>query len=353
MIPVRLAVSCLGLLAAVVLSPAAQAEERHALIISGAAGGAKFAENYDRWRTELVAILRDKLGFAPDLVLVLAEKSAEGQLVASREGVRKAVDTLRTRVKADDTLLIVLIGHGTYDGSDAKFNLVGPDMTADEWSALLKTVPGRLVFVNTTSASFPFVGRMAGPGRVVVTSTDSAAQVYETIFPQFFVQGLVDPGADLDKNGRISLWETFSFASTRVRQWYEQRGQLSTERPLLDDNADGTASEAAKPAGDGQVAHRLYLDAESAPAVSDDPELLALRQRQTRLEGEIGQLKARKALMSPGDYAKELERLLIELSTVAREIRRRSSSRSGVPPLVALPLASPEAEHAEDARHEP
>ena len=38
----------------------------------------------------------------------------------------------------DDVVFIVLIGHGTFDGKVAKFNLRGPDMTPADFAALLK-----------------------------------------------------------------------------------------------------------------------------------------------------------------------------------------------------------------------
>jgi hypothetical protein len=93
-------------------------------------------------------------------------------------------------MKPADQLLVVLIGHGTFDGVDAKFNLVGPDLDAGEWKELLKDTPGRLTVVNTTSASFPFLESLAGKGRVVITATDSTAQRYETIFPESFIEAL-------------------------------------------------------------------------------------------------------------------------------------------------------------------
>ena len=106
----------------------------------------------------------------------------------------------------DDQLLVLLIGHGTsLDGDEAKFNLVGPDLSATEWADLLKPIAGRVVFVNTTGASFPFLRKLAGRNRVVLTATDAAAQQFETVFPEFFVKAFDDPAADLDKNNRVSI----------------------------------------------------------------------------------------------------------------------------------------------------
>jgi hypothetical protein len=154
----------------------------------------------------------------------------------------------------DDVCLVLLIGHGTFDGTDAKFNLVGPDLESAEWLSLLKPLAGRVVLVNTSSASFPFLERLSGPRRIVITATDSAAQRYDTVFPEYFIRALTDSHADLDKNERISVWEEFAEASARVKRYYQQRGQLSTEHALLDDNGDGIGNEVKTPGDDGSLA---------------------------------------------------------------------------------------------------
>ena len=100
-------------------------------------------------------------------------------------------------------------GHGTYDGDVAKFNLVGPDLTAADWATLFTGLPGRLVVVNTTEASFPFLERLSGPNRVVITATDSAAQKVRHGLPEYFAKAMREASSDLDKNGRTSIFEVF------------------------------------------------------------------------------------------------------------------------------------------------
>ena len=117
--------------------------------------------------------------------------------------------------------------------------------------------PGQVVVVNTSSASFPFIERLTGDRRVVITATDSVAQRFDTIFPEFFIKAFQGEPADIDKNDRISIWEAFSAATGDVRRYYQRRGQLSTERALLDDNGDGVGREAAGKGEDGSLASRV------------------------------------------------------------------------------------------------
>ena len=158
---------------------------------------------------------------------------------ATAANVRQHLTTVRRAMTRDYFLFIVLIGHGTYDGVDAKFNLVGADLESAQWAELVAGLPGRVVVVNTSSASFPFIERLTGDRRVVITATDSVAQRFDTVFPEYFIKAFRSDAADIDKNDRISIWEAFIAATGEVRRHDQRRGQLATERALLDDNGDG------------------------------------------------------------------------------------------------------------------
>jgi len=306
-------------------APAAAAE-RYALVVTGASGGDTYAKKYDRLRAAFEKTLRDTFGYPADQLVVLAEKEGDGVAARStRENVQRILGDFRRRLTKDDQLLVLLMGHGTtMDGEDGKFNLVGPDLSAAEWSELLKSIPGRLVFVNTTSASFPFMHRVAGRGRIVLTATDSAAQQYETVFPEFFVKAFDDPAADTDKNGRVSIWEAFLYASAAVAQYFDQKGQLPTERALLDDTGAGIGREALTPGTDGAVARVTYLQPEAALTLPADAGLATLVRRQAALQAQIDALKARKESMPPDQYEAELEKLLVELARVSIQLRTKS-----------------------------
>jgi chorismate mutase len=272
-----------------------------------------------------VTALLEKLGFDDTKVLTLFD-GADPNRAATAAGVRRSIDAVRSKMQPDDILLVLLIGHGSFDGSEAKFNLVGPDLSSAEWAALLKPLPGQVVFVNTTAASFPFLEHLAGPRRVVITATDSVAQRFDTVFPEYFVRALTDSNADLDKNGRVSIWEAFAAASMGVRRYYTQRGQLATERALIDDNGDGVGRETGGEGTDGSFSSRLYLDPDLPGAAPTDEELLRLLQKRAALQIDVDELKQRRQLMTPAEYEKEFERVMVALATVSRDIRRKQKT---------------------------
>ena len=306
-----------------VMAAPAWSRERFAVVISGASGGSNYADNYAEWRTTLATALKDKRGLKPENVIVLSEDAASDKDRSTRDGVKRALSSVAARLKSDDLLMVVLIGHGTLDGPDAKFNLVGPDLGAHEWAQLLVKLPGRLIFVNTSGSSYPFLKELSGPNRVVITATDSAVQRFDTVFPQFFASAFDQETADTDKNGRISVWEAFAYASHQVGQWYEDRGQLTTERAVIDDDGDRAGKEAQVPGSDGGIARGVYLDPDPADATQDKV-LAELLQRKTMIEVEMEALKGRKNSMASAEYEAEFEKLAVELARVTNLIKSRS-----------------------------
>ena len=305
----------------------AWADDYFTLIVAGAPGAEAYVETYERWRQELVMALRGQDGFRDDHLIVLAETPAPGVGRASREGVTQALANLRDQMSRESILLVVLFGHGTYDGVDAKFNLVGPDLAAREWGELLDRLPGRTVFVNTTAASYPFVRQLARAGRVVISATATAAQRYDTVFPEYFVAALAEEASDANRDGRVSVWEAFEYASAEVGRWYQRQGRLATERAVLDDNGDGSGREAGKDGADGVLAARMFVGAGAdPPLILSDPSLLLLVEQRDALELQVAELRSRKDGLEGRVYERELERLLIELARVSREIRQRTAA---------------------------
>lgn len=322
---------------ALCLATHVDAGTRYAVIVSGAAGSAEHAQQHAEWRATLVSALTDRMQVPVDQIAVLADVATEKRggrevadsvLPSTRENVRAAFARLDRTLTRDDVLLVVLFGHSTFDGVDAKFNLVGPDLEATEWKAALAPLQARLVFVSTTGASAPFLRRLAGEGRVVMTATDDARQKYDTVFPQFFVEAFTDNEADLDKDTRVSMWEAFAQASAKVRLYYRQRGQLAVEKPVLDDTGDGVGKEASATGPDGALASRTFLDNDDDPGRASEPALSQLISRRNALETQFDELKRRRGFMPSGDYEKQRDIVLIEIARVSRQIRTEERKRS-------------------------
>ena len=305
---------------------AALAQDNYTLLISGASGGRAYADRYDAWRSALVDALRNVPGFDDAHLRVLAESPGSGVGRASRDGVRQAIAEIAERMDAQDVLHLVLMGHGSFDGVDAKFNLVGPDLDPREWSALFDQVAGQVVVVNTTSVSAPFIDRLSGPRRTIVTATESTIQRYDTVFPEFFIGAFVDAAGDLDKSGRVSILEAFEYASLGVRRWYQDRGRLSTERALLDDSGDGRGREAGEPGPDGMRAASQFLGAgPAAGEVATSQRRAALVASRDALIARVQALRADKEQISPAEYGRELERVLLDLARLSRRLNRESN----------------------------
>ena len=301
----------------------ALAQNRFALVVTGAPGGDSFVAPYTAWAEQMSAVFTDQLGFSADHVIILSGTATAEAQQSTQQNLRNAVAMLRRQVQRDDLLVIVLMGHGTVDGGLAKFNLVGPDLTSAEWGDLLRDLPGRVIAVNTTGGSFPFLRDLADRGRIVVTATESTAQRYDTVFPQELMAALKDPASDLDKNGRVSVWELFVRVSKGVAMHFERQGLLATERALLDDTGDGAGIEAAGTGQDGALARATYLERETA-AADDDPELAELLTRRRALEEQAERLKQRKSTMPIEAWEREFEALMIDLARVSKRIRSRS-----------------------------
>jgi hypothetical protein len=248
-------------------------------------------------------------------------------------------DQLRVQLKTAEAettlpLWIVLIGHGTFDGRTAKFNLLGEDISADEFATWLAGVSRPTAVLQCASASGAFLEELSLPGRVIVAATKSGQEGNFARFGGYLALAAADPAADLDKDQQVSLLEAYLRAARRTEEFYAGENRLATEHPLLDDNGDGRGVRAAAFAGvrpvrqsdsgatlDGYAAHQWILIPNAAEAELS-PEV---RARRDELELAVMQLRERKGQMTEDAYFTELERLLVELARVS--LGKTSASR--------------------------
>jgi hypothetical protein len=316
------------LFVAMLAAAPAAAQEVHLAVIVGLAGEPEHRELFQRWASTLVDTASGRLGVSKDHIVYLAEqpeqdpKRATGK--STKQEIAAAFGRMAKAAKQDDVVFVVLIGHGTFDGKIAKFNLPGPDMTPADFVPLLKSLPSRqMAFINTASASGPFLAELSGPGRTIVTATRTGAERFSTLFGGQFIDALTSDAADADKNRRISVLEAFTAARLGVARAYEEQGIMLTEHPLLDDSGDKEGTTDPKPDGkNGRVAAILSLGtAASADPLPADPKVRALYEERRALERRVEGLKLLKPGMEPARYAADLEKLLIELATKSRQIR--------------------------------
>jgi hypothetical protein len=288
------------------------------IVIAGAPGEAEFQPDFTQ---QLEAWAK-----------VSAQAKAKHIVIGGAEAEGGAAPNDHDRVKAalaeepktgDAELWLVLVGHGTFDGKEAKLNLRGPDVSAGELGEWLKPFQRPLAIVDTTSSSAPFLAKLAGKGRVVVSATRSGNEQNYARFGKYLAEALPDPKSDLDKDGQISLLEAFLSASHRTTEFYKTEGRLATEHALIDDNGDGLGTPAdwfrgvlaTKKARDGALAdgaraQQFHL-VRSAAEQQLSPEI---RARRDKLELDLAALRERKAKMNEDKYYQELEKILLQLA---------------------------------------
>ena len=225
--------------------------------------------------------------------------------------------------KAEDEFTLVLIGHGSYDGEEYKFNLPGPDISAEDLVILCDRIPAkRQLIVNTTSASGGSIGALQRPGRIVITATKTGTEKNATVFARYWVDALRDGSADTDKNESISALEAFVYADRKTAAFYESQKRLATEHPVFEDTGKKEAVRAASTeSGEGQLAASfVVLRLGAAQKAANDPAKRALLEKKEELERKIDLLKYQKAAMSADDYKKQLSDALLELAKTQEDL---------------------------------
>jgi hypothetical protein len=231
------------------------------------------------------------------------------------------MSTVARDAKADDDFTLILIGHGSFDGVEYKFNLVGPDITAAEIAAWCDHIAARRqLIVDTTSASGGALQTLERPGRAVIAATKSGTEKGATVFARYWVEALQDPAADTDKSDSISSMEAFTYAAKKTAAFYDSQKRLATEHAVFNDVGAG---EPVRESGNGQgmlMANFTLVRLGTSQQATNDPSKRGLLDKKDELEQKIDTLKYQKAAMDPGDYRKQLREALLELAKVQQEL---------------------------------
>ncbi|HEY7314805.1 MAG TPA: hypothetical protein VH643_35990 [Gemmataceae bacterium] len=223
-------------------------KKRHALILCGHPGDAEHVKSFTETVRKLADGLTKTLGIPPERQYVLFGADRPKDLPratgpATREAVADKVTEVRKAVRPEDGLWVICLGHCHHDGRQAWWNLPGPDLNAAAFGKLFADLTCReQVFVMTTSLSGYFLAPLSRPGRVVITATEADAETNETTFPRVFAQFLADgmkrADHDVDKDGKLSLFDLYVVVAKEIAQNYASAEQLATEHQQLDDDGD-------------------------------------------------------------------------------------------------------------------
>ena len=276
---------------------AANGQSTRALIISGVSGEPRLAQQFERDVTSMRNALNARFGAN---AVMLTESSTPK---SDKAGITHALQTLASSSQPGDQVLVVLVGHGSAQGGEVRFNIPGPDMTASELATALNALDKRNVaVVVATSSSGAFIKPLASAGRTVITATKSGGQNEEVVFATHFAKALSDDVADINKDGAVSLAEAFEYSKTEVARFYQQNNRIATESAVLTGTADG-----------------FVLRKPGAKAA--DPAVQKLYAERTGVEQKIAAHRAKKSSMQAEQYEAELEKLLLQLATIQRQIR--------------------------------
>ena len=290
-----------GLLACVLSAHAAS----YYVTISGLGGEPDYDQRFKMWAEDIDGSIKKAGGNAITLV------------APNREQIRARLDELARTAKPDDALVLMLIGHGSYDGVDYKFNIPGPDITAAELAAALDRIPAtRQCVVVMTSSSGGAIAALRKEGRVVIASTKTGTEKNASMFARYWAEALRDPAADTDKNEAVTALEAFLFAQHKVTEFFDSEKRLATEHAVLEDTGKGEGERTPSlENGEGKLAGSFTVVRLGAnAAAARDPAKRELLARKEALEQAIDKLKYDKAALAAAEYKRQLSGLLLELA---------------------------------------
>ena len=283
--------------------------------VAGLGGETDYEQRFTAAATELDHILKSSGSEAHVYTLTGVN--------STRQHIQDTLGQITRDAKPEDDFVMILIGHGSFDGIEYKFNLPGPDVSASELATWCDRIPAkRQLIVNTTSASGGSIAALDRPGRAVIAATKTGTEKNATVFARYWVEALRDPTSDVNKNDAISAIEAFDYASAKIAAYYDSGKRLATEHAVFEDTGKHESVRAASTeTGEGLFLSNFTLvRIGSAQKAFADPAKRALLAKKEELEQKIDALKYQKAAMAPDDYQQQLTQALVELARVQQEI---------------------------------
>ncbi|MEP3482740.1 MAG: hypothetical protein ABJZ55_26080 [Fuerstiella sp.] len=304
------------------------------IVVVGVAGTPEYADEFRSWAEQWRVAATD--GQASIQILGLSQQDTEADAGVLRDQLLQAVQAASSK-KTDEPLWLVLIGHGTFDGRTARFNLPGPDISSLQLADAFDTSQRPLAIINCSSCSAPFINALSGVDRVIITATKSGQESQYSRFGRYMARAVSRLDADLDRDGQTSLREAWLVAASDTAAFYESEGRLATEHALLDDNGDEAGS-ATTTYQDGRLRKNLKepekVDGQTARkwhlVRSPEEQLLTSDQRQQRddLEAKLEELRKRKTTLTETQYFNQLEGIMLPLAKLYQSASKTLSNEN-------------------------
>jgi hypothetical protein len=289
-----------------VACPAAASAAHYELIVAGLGGEATYEQRF-RDQAQALEAAAKHLGEDAHVTVLRGEQ-------ATRDATRRAIAAIAEHATAADQLVVTLIGHGTFDGEEYRFNVPGPDITATDLAAWLEPIAARQqLIVVATSASGGALTKLQREHRIVITATKSGGERNATRFAEYWVKALTSTEADRDKNEWVTAQEAYDYATRKVADAFKGNAALATEHARM----EGAKAE--------QLALGRLGDAKAMPT---DAELNRLFAERLRIETDFDAVKARKTELNEDNYYIELEKVLVDLARTQKRIDARQASLS-------------------------
>lgn len=273
------------------------------LVVAGMGGEPQYEERFQQW-SEQVAHTSLSVAGEPARVKRLAGNDAR------REKIRAEIGSAAEALQPGDHFVLVLLGHGSFDGTDYRFMIPGDDITGNELVALMERFAKGVtqLVVDATSTSGAIVDKLAGPQRVVIAATKNGGERNATRFGGYWAEALGSSDADKDKDGNVTAQEAFEFANRKVVESFKSDAAIATEHARI------AGSDPAR-----FVVARLG----AAALFANDAQLAALRAEQDGIERRIDQLRGQKRDLPEAEYYNRLEPVLLDMARLGQRIDAR------------------------------
>ncbi len=301
----------LALMALAVALPAAA--NNYYMTVAGLGGEDVYAQRFEGLASDIDSLLEKE----PNATVITLSGDE-----STKANIEAKLGEIAGKAGPEDTFMLLLIGHGSYDMLDYKFNIPGHDITATELNSLLNRIKAKQVIVNATSASGGALSVLQAKNRIIVAATKSGTEKNATVFGRYWVEAFRDAAADADRNDSLSALEAYTYAERKVAEYYETQKRLATEHPIIEDTGEGEGVREPSPENnEGLVARRTtVLHLGSVADIVNDPAKQELLKQKDELQIAIDDLQYRKAAFPEAEYQRQMRQLLLDLARIQAEL---------------------------------